>query len=168
MKPTQYLTALLSSLLLLLLLTLTTPTTARFITSPRSTHAQPPNVLKLHPRGTDANPTPSTFICTTTKSSPFTNHVLFGAAELQQDQGTHWCTQDSRRGEEEGCIELINYGSALVMMCGEYRTKLRCYHLVDALGGLVGACTKDAETAAGRVSGRAVFGWGYLEVRNRQ
>lgn len=151
-------------ILLLLLLTLPSLATAR---PTNSHHPTQLTINALHPRGTDADPTPSTFICTTTKSSPFKNHVLFGAEEMQQTQGNHWCTQDSR--EEKGCMELINYGSALVMMCGEYRTKLRCYHLVNAINDLARACTRDTGTVGGqlRLSGRAVFDWGYLEVMNK-
>ncbi|KAI5841923.1 hypothetical protein DFP73DRAFT_528342 [Morchella snyderi] len=157
MKPT-HLAVLIFSILLLNFASLTT---ARSINFPRSTWLA--NVL--HPRSNDANPKPDTFICTTTNSSPFKTHVLFGAEELRQTQGNHWCTQESR----EGCMGLIVYGTAFVTMCGEYRTKLRCYHLVDALDNLIGVCTKNTGTIGEdlRISGRAVFDWGYLEVTNK-
>ncbi|KAH0610787.1 uncharacterized protein H6S33_011214 [Morchella sextelata] len=157
MKPI-HLAVLIFSLLLLNFVNLTT---ARSINFPRSTWLA--NIL--YPRANDGNPKPDTFICTTTNSSPFQNHVQFGAEEMRKAQGNHWCTQESR----DGCMELINYGTAFVTMCGEYRTKLRCYHLVDALNDLVRACTKDTGTIGGklRISGRAVFDWGYLEVTNK-
>lgn len=76
-------------------------------------------------------------------------------------QGHHWCTQDNRYGSQ--CVQLIEYGTASIAMCGEWRTKLRCNELGEAIKELSRNCARSFNGKI-RVAGRALFSWGYIVV----
>lgn len=80
---------------------------------------------------------------------------------MVQSQGHHWCTQDNRYGSQ--CVQLVDYGTASIVMCGEPRTKLRCKELGEAIIELSRNCARNFDGKV-RLAGRAIFSWGYIAV----
>lgn len=135
------------------LLTYTTVTTAQETIAPATASLQP---VPLYPRDELQS-----IICQTTDTSPFNTHVMFGTKEMINSQGQHWCTQDNRYGSQ--CVQLVDYGTASVVMCGEWRTKLRCKELGNIIQELSSNCARIFDGKV-RVAGRAIFSWGYILV----
>lgn len=136
------------------LLTYTTATTAQETIAPVTASPQP---VHLHYPRDDLQ----SFICQTTNTSPFSTHVMFGTDDMINRRGQHWCSQYNRDGSQ--CTQLFDYGTASMVMCGEYRAKLRCKEIGEIIQELNGNCARSFDGKA-RLAGKVIFSWGYISV----
>lgn len=136
------------------LLTLIAVTTAQETKSPANPWFRSMNLLR--PRDEIES-----FICQTTETSPFNNHVIFGTDEMINENGHHWCTQENSGGSR--CTQVFRYGTASTAMCGEPKAKLRCKEVGEAVKELTSNCARDFQGKM-RVAGRVTFSWGYIIV----
>lgn len=135
-------------------LTYTTVTTAKETTTPATAWLRSMNLLR--PRDDIKS-----FICQSNEKSPFNNHVIFGTNEMVKANGHHWCTQENRGGSQ--CVQLIDYGTASIAMCGEFKTKLRCVEIGEAIKELSRNCARVFHGKS-RLAGRINFPWGYITI----